>query len=106
MQYIYNILYRKNPVTSVYYSAKVADNEIFDTKAPVQLIQDVEWGESDKQYLDTLDVSWRERRMIYRALVIKNCPSMTVLDRIPVRAEENGQSHLIISDFISLFDPK
>ncbi|KAI8878871.1 hypothetical protein K501DRAFT_277080 [Backusella circina FSU 941] len=80
--------------------------DIFDTKSPSQLIQDVEWGKHDTHYLDTLDVSWKERRTIYRALIFKNCPSMVVLDRIPVISGESGQSRLIISDYISLFDPK
>jgi hypothetical protein len=103
--FIYLFTYfRNNPITSHFYSKALLPASGHAAKSYVAIVQDKQWLKEDDSFSMSMEKHWRERRNIYRALLIKDCSYLVELDHIPIEPQERDQSHLIVEDYVNLFN--
>ncbi|ORZ24142.1 hypothetical protein BCR42DRAFT_432041 [Absidia repens] len=89
--------FRDNPITFRYYPTSMPDSG--SRKHPCQCTvqtQSTDWCEKVDEYLQTIPPIWLERRHTYRAVLLKACSNLAVMDGIPVSSEERSLAHTIV----------
>ncbi|KAI7901636.1 uncharacterized protein BX663DRAFT_513504 [Cokeromyces recurvatus] len=67
---------------------------------------DNSWEIQDNEFLLTLSDHWKERRRVYRALLIQKCLKLVELDHIRVDPGDRSEADLIIRDFRNYHTPQ
>ncbi|CAO3594149.1 unnamed protein product [Absidia cylindrospora] len=89
--------FRDNPITFRYYPTTMPDRE--SRKNPCQCTvqtQSTDWGQKVDEYLQTIPPIWLQRRHTYRAVLLKACSNLAVMDGIPISSEEKSLAHTIV----------
>lgn len=94
---------RGNPVTSSLYPTMIFSNRMLDSSTDaadaerrnLRLLmapaRDTEWQEIDKQFRRSLPDEWYLKRLQYRSDLLQSCPTIQILDCIPLTAKEKQQ---------------
>ncbi|KAI8339166.1 hypothetical protein BC941DRAFT_512389 [Chlamydoabsidia padenii] len=83
---------RDNPVSYKYYPTTIPSTYSKKRRVCqcVAQVQDTDWIEMDIGYIQVLSLVWQQRRSTYRAVLIKSCSNLTILDGISVSSDEKA----------------
>ncbi|KAI8372835.1 uncharacterized protein BYT42DRAFT_578193 [Radiomyces spectabilis] len=95
---------RENPISMKLYPPVIAPHALESSKCLTKLSRylayehDDSWITRDSEFCNNMSPHWKLRRPAYRALIIKACPKLVVLDAVTIDREEREAVDEIVAN--------